>query len=230
MRCVRSEAGGGHAREPRAPLSWAPPRLMLTGPSQQRHSSPFPPHGVDALGAELLCALRRIARASQDPGQGPRCGREPPPFTTQAKTIVSLKQLCIQAHTAVHSACQRALHNAPHRLAHTALHLAFPARGCRDRLGGDVRPAASLRANVRGRCCPRAAGHGALLSASPHALRHALQCIAPHPRAGQERQQQSSSSIITSTCACTCDMCMHCLLYTSPSPRDEVLSRMPSSA
>eukprot|EP00964_Phaeocystis_antarctica_P005965 scaffold3261_cov67-Phaeocystis_antarctica.AAC.7 len=152
----------------------APPRLMLTGPSQQRHSSPFPPHGADAFGSELLCALRRSARASQSPGQGPRCSREPPPFTIQAKTIVSLKQLCIQAHRAIHSACQSASHSAPHRLAHAALHLVFPARGGGGRLGEDVRPAASLRANVRARCCRRAAGHGALLSASPHALRHAV--------------------------------------------------------
>ena len=28
----------------------------------------------------------------------------------------------------------------------------------------------------------------------------------------------------------TSDLCMHCLLYTSPSPRDGLLSRMPSSA
>ena len=28
----------------------------------------------------------------------------------------------------------------------------------------------------------------------------------------------------------TCDGCMSCLLYTSPSPRDGLLSRMPSSA
>ena len=30
-------------------------------------------------------------------------------------------------------------------------------------------------------------------------------------------------------CVCVCD-CVHCLLYTSPSPRDATLSRMPSSA
>ena len=28
----------------------------------------------------------------------------------------------------------------------------------------------------------------------------------------------------------TNDICAHCLLYTSPSPRDATLSRMPSSA
>ena len=80
----------------------APPRLMLTGPSQLRHSSPLPPHEADALGSELRRALRRSggrtsARLSASPGQEPRCGRELPPGTIQAKTIVSLKQLCIQA-------------------------------------------------------------------------------------------------------------------------------------
>ena len=75
---------------------------MLTGPSQLRHNSPLPPHEADALGSELRRALRRSggrtsARLSASPGQEPRCGRELPPGTIQAKTIVSLKQLCIQA-------------------------------------------------------------------------------------------------------------------------------------
>ena len=30
--------------------------------------------------------------------------------------------------------------------------------------------------------------------------------------------------------ACGCTKCWNCLLYTSPSPRDGLLSRMPSSA
>ena len=31
-------------------------------------------------------------------------------------------------------------------------------------------------------------------------------------------------------CVCVCGVCVCCLLYTSPSPRDQLSSRMPSSA
>jgi len=49
-------------------------------------------------------------------GRGAALSSEPSPnlhpaFTIQAKTIVSLKQLCIQAHAKAHSACRSAYGN-----------------------------------------------------------------------------------------------------------------------
>ena len=46
--------------------------------------------------------------------------------------------------------------------------------------------------------------------------------------AGSEPQAHSTNHICSELK--NSDICYHCLLYTSPSPRDATLSRMPSSA
>ena len=48
--------------------------------------------------------------------------------------------------------------------------------------------------------------------------------------AADDRSRRVVNARVMTFCICTASLCTACLLYTSPSPRDGLLSRMPSSA
>ena len=93
---------------------------------------------------------------------------------------------------------------------------------------GEV-PVAAIITNLRGEIIAEAANAMARLKkATAHAEMQAIELAMQHT--GTSRLAEYDIWVTLEPCAMCAGAISHCLLYTSPSPRDYAASRMPSSA